>query len=162
MTTKKTTEMTKKITIDPGLGGITAHSACTGGCDGSCGGGNCGGNCGGKADQTLSACPLTAVLSVIGGKWKIPILCALSRAPETRYNELKRKVPQVTNTMLANSLRELESDGLVLRHQYAEMPVRVEYSLTETGKSLLPILTQLQTWGLTHLPTAVTCGEVEE
>ena len=102
----------------------------------------------------LSPCPLTAVLDVIGGKWKIPILCALSGAPATRYNELKRRVPFITNTMLANSLRELEVDGLVLRRQYAEMPVRVEYSLTDTGLSLLPILTDMQAWGLAHLPGA--------
>ncbi len=126
---------------------------------------SCGGNCTACGHEScsscgsdpctcsaLSPCPLTAVLSVIGGKWKIPILCALSRQESTRYNELKRKLPLVTNTMLANSLRELESDGLVLRHQYAEMPVRVEYSLTETGKSLLPILIRLQAWGLEHLP----------
>ncbi len=102
----------------------------------------------------LSPCPLTAVLDVIGGKWKIPILCALSGSQSTRYNELKRRVPFITNTMLANSLRELEGDGLVLRRQYAEMPVRVEYSLTETGLSLLPILNEMQLWGLEHLPAA--------
>lgn len=124
------------------------HESCA-----ACGSDNC--TC-----SSLSPCPLTAVLSVIGGKWKIPILCALSRAEATRYNELKRKLPLVTNTMLANSLRELESDGLVLRHQYAEMPVRVEYSLTETGKSLLPILIQLQTWGLSHLP-ASACEDAD-
>lgn len=147
----------KKVIIDP-ASGISERMTCKNGCDGNCMG-NCGGGCGGSSDSTLSACPLTAVLSVIGGKWKIPILCALSRAPETRYNELKRKVHHVTNTMLANSLRELEEDGLVLRHQYAEMPVRVEYSLTETGRSLLPILTQLQAWGLTYLPSAVSSDE---
>ncbi len=102
----------------------------------------------------LSPCPLSAVLDVIGGKWKIPILCALSGSEATRYNELKRRVPFITNTMLANSLRELEGDGLVMRRQYAEMPVRVEYSLTDTGKSLLPILKEMQTWGLEHLPGA--------
>ena len=102
----------------------------------------------------LSPCPLSAVLDVIGGKWKIPILCALSGSDATRYNELKRRVPFITNTMLANSLRELEGDGLVMRRQYAEMPVRVEYSLTDTGKSLLPILNEMQTWGLEHLPGA--------
>lgn len=102
----------------------------------------------------LSPCPLTAVLDVIGGKWKIPILCALSGSDATRYNELKRRVPFITNTMLANSLRELEGDGLVMRRQYAEMPVRVEYSLTETGLSLLPILNDMQRWGLEHLPHA--------
>ncbi len=107
----------------------------------------------------LSPCPLSAVLDVIGGKWKIPILCALSSSEATRYNELKRRVPFVTNTMLANSLRELEGDGLVLRRQYAEMPVRVEYSLTDTGKSLLPILNEMQTWGLKHLPGAHAEGD---
>lgn len=124
--------------------------------------GGCGGECEtceacGKNSchcSELSPCPLTAVLDVIGGKWKIPILCALSGSEATRYNELKRHVPFITNTMLANSLRELEGDGLVLRRQYAEMPVRVEYSLTETGLSLLPILTEMQLWGLEHLPHA--------
>ncbi len=160
--------MTTKKKLDPekeGLLSAQTESACVScgksGCNGSCGG-TCGGTCGGKDPSALSACPLTAVLSVIGGKWKIPILCALSRAYETRYNELKRKVPQITNTMLANSLRELEADGLVLRRQYAEMPVRVEYSLTETGRSLLPILTQLQMWGIEHLPTANCGGEESE
>ena len=125
-------------------------------------GGDCSCECGdceacGKSScgcSELSPCPLTAVLDVIGGKWKIPILCALSGSEATRYNELKRRVPFITNTMLANSLRELEGDGLVLRCQYAEMPVRVEYSLTETGLSLLPILNEMQLWGLTHLPNA--------
>ena len=102
----------------------------------------------------LSPCPLSAVLDVIGGKWKIPILCALSGSDATRYNELKRRVPFITNTMLANSLRELEGDGLVMRRQYAEMSVRVVYSLTDTGKSLLPILNEMQTGGLEHLPGA--------
>ena len=122
----------------------------------------CGGECGecescGRSSchcSELSPCPLSAVLDVIGGKWKIPILCALSGSEATRYNELKRRVPFITNTMMANSLRELEGDGLVLRRQYAEMPVRVEYSLTETGLSLLPILHEMQLWGLTHLPNA--------
>ncbi len=152
---------TKKIVLNPENEGFstdfTPKSEPCSSCGGSCGSSGCSSSCSCGADTGLSACPLTAVLSVIGGKWKIPILCALSRSAETRYNELKRKVPQITNTMLANSLRELESDGLVVRHQYAEMPVRVEYSLTETGKSLLPILTQLQAWGMSHLPTAAMC-----
>lgn len=133
-----------------------AHGECD--CS-SCGNTGCS-TCSSKS-SALSACPLTEVLSVIGGKWKIPILCALSASEETRYNELKRKLPSVTNTMLANSLRELEADGLVLRKQYPEMPVRVEYSLTETGKSLLPILFQLQAWGLLHLSSAAKCGDCE-
>ena len=136
------------MTTNRSINEAKEHNSCGGECTA------CHGDCKCASCSALSPCPLTAVLNVIGGKWKIPILCAISSTEATRYNELKRKLPSVTNTMLANSLRELESDGLVLRHQYAEMPVRVEYSLTETGKSLLPILTQLQAWGLSHLPNA--------
>jgi len=94
------------------------------------------------------SCPLQYALSLIGGKWKIPILCALNQDGSTRYNELKKKIGKITNTMLANSLKELEQDGLILRTQYMEIPVRVEYSITDIGKELVPILDQLSQWGL--------------
>jgi len=74
---------------------------------------------------------------------------ALSQADELRYGELKRLVFGITNTMLASSLKELEEDGLVKRTQYPEMPVRVEYSLTDLGRSLIPILMELKGWGET-------------
>jgi len=93
-------------------------------------------------------CPLQAALSHIGGKWKIPILCALKQDGATRYNALKRKISGITNTMLASSLKELESNGLVKRMQYVEMPVRVEYALTENSLRLIPILSQLAGWGM--------------
>lgn len=93
-------------------------------------------------------CPLQYALSLIGGKWKIPILCALNQDGDTRYNELKKKIGKITDTMLASSLKELEQDGLILRTQYMEMPVRVEYRITDTGKELVPILEQLAQWGL--------------
>jgi DNA-binding HxlR family transcriptional regulator len=90
-------------------------------------------------------------LSVIGGKWKILILCTIDLGRIIRYNELKQRIAGITNTMLANSLKELEGDGLVSRKQYMEIPVRVEYSLTEKGKSILPVLTQLRQWSLAYL-----------
>ena len=65
-----------------------------------------------------------------------------------RFNQLKKEVHGITNTMLANSLQELLNDGLVNRIQYDEMPVRVEYFLTDAGKSLFPILSQISEWGL--------------
>lgn len=92
-------------------------------------------------------CPLTIALNLIGGKWKIPIICALKQDGPTRYNELKRKISGITNTMLASSLKELESRGLIHRRQYDEMPVRVEYSLAELAEGLIPILSQLAMWG---------------
>ncbi|MBU4439295.1 MAG: helix-turn-helix transcriptional regulator [Acetobacterium sp.] len=92
-------------------------------------------------------CPLSAALEIIGGKWKIPILCSLYNDGPTRYNVLKKKIKGVTNTMLASSLKELEADGLVLRTQYNVMPLRVEYELTKNTNSLLPILGHLSEWG---------------
>ncbi|MDR2486205.1 MAG: helix-turn-helix transcriptional regulator [Treponema sp.] len=87
-------------------------------------------------------------MRLIGGKWKVPILCALHQDGATRYNELKRKIRGITNTMLASSLKELEEAGLIKREQFMEMPVRVEYSLTNNCRDLLPILNQLAQWGI--------------
>lgn len=97
----------------------------------------------------MEQCPLDNALKLIGGKWKIRIICALNQQDATRYNELKRKVFGITNTMLASSLKELEQDYLIVRRQYPEMPVRVEYSLTDNAQKLLPLLSQLASWGLT-------------
>ncbi|MDR0722173.1 MAG: helix-turn-helix transcriptional regulator [Treponema sp.] len=96
----------------------------------------------------LAYCPLKKTMSVIGGKWKVPILCALHQDGTTRYNELKRKMRGITNTMLASSLKELEACGLIQRTQYPEMPVRVEYTLTSACDTLIPILNQLAHWGI--------------
>ena len=96
----------------------------------------------------MDYCPLGSALSVVGGKWKIPILCALHQDGTTRYNELKRKIRGITNTMLANSLKELEQNGLIHREQHTEMPVRVEYTLTDICLDLMPILKQLAHWGV--------------
>ncbi|WP_034378096.1 winged helix-turn-helix transcriptional regulator [Dehalobacter sp. UNSWDHB] len=96
----------------------------------------------------MEDCPLGGALRLIGGKWKVPILCALNQDGTTRYNELKRKIRGITNTMLASSLKELEEDGLICRKQYMEMPVRVEYALTDLCSDLMPILRQLAHWGI--------------
>jgi DNA-binding HxlR family transcriptional regulator len=104
-------------------------------------------SCQGKC-PCMAYCPLGSALSLIGGKWKIPILCALYQDGTTRYNELKRKVRGITNTMLASSLKELEEDGLITRQQYMEMPLRVEYTLTDLCHGLMPILNQLAHWGI--------------
>lgn len=85
-------------------------------------------------------------MDILGGKWKIPILCALRNEGPTRYNDLKRKVNGITNTMLASSLKELESAGLIIRTQYQEMPVRVEYSLTEKSDPLVPAFHIIGKW----------------
>ena len=92
------------------------------------------------------ACPLQRAMEMIGGKWKISILCSLLVDGATRYNELKRKMNGISNTMLAKSLKEMEEDGLVTRTEYVEVPIRVEYEITEKAKALGPILVQLAQW----------------
>lgn len=93
-------------------------------------------------------CPSQKALKLIGGKWKLPILYALSISENysARYSELMEKVQNISNTMLATSLKELEKENLIHRIQYNEMPLRVEYSLTQKAKQLKPILEQLVEW----------------
>lgn len=92
-------------------------------------------------------CPLQKAMEAIGGKWKIAILCSLSANGATRYNDLKRKMKGISNTMLAKSLKELEDHGLVKRTEYMEVPVRVEYEVTPFGNDLKPIMLELAKWG---------------
>ena len=92
-------------------------------------------------------CPLQHAMEIIGGKWKLAILCSLGVDGQVRYNDLKRRISGISNTMLAKSLHELEECGLVTRTEYLEVPVRVEYEITEKAKELGPILVQLAQWG---------------
>lgn len=95
--------------------------------------------------QNRIDCTIMQALKVINGKWKLPIICTL--ADKTlRYNELKRSVKGITGMMLSSSLKELEESGIVHRVAYEEVPPRVEYSLTGTGKELTPILFDLGLW----------------
>ena len=91
-------------------------------------------------------CPLQRAMEMIGGKWKISLLCSLMVDGPVRYNDLKRKMNGISNTMLAKSLKEMEEDGLVTRTEYMEVPVRVEYAITDKAKELGPILIQLAKW----------------
>lgn len=92
-------------------------------------------------------CPIIYALDIIGQKWKLPIMWHLFGKETTRYNELKRSVTGITNIMLTKSLRELEAHRLVHRFQHNSVPPKVEYSLTERGKALLPTLNELYAWG---------------
>jgi DNA-binding HxlR family transcriptional regulator len=96
---------------------------------------------------------------VIGGKWKLPIICMLEKGNPTRYSTLKRKLGDITNMMLAQSLKELEASGIVHREQYNEVPPRVEYTLTEKGKTLLPSVTLLWQWARDSMEQETICGK---
>lgn len=97
-------------------------------------------------------CPVEATLDVIGGKWKGVILFHLLDGPR-RFNALRRLLPDVTQRMLTLQLRELEQDGIIARKVYAEVPPRVEYSLTPFGESLKPILMLMRDWGAEYIET---------
>ncbi|GHO86945.1 winged helix-turn-helix transcriptional regulator [Dictyobacter formicarum] len=91
-------------------------------------------------------CAVEATADIVGGKWKAVILYYLFQGPQ-RFNELRRLLPEVTQRMLTLQLRELEQDGVVHREIYKEVPPKVEYSLTEFGASLGPIIVQMLEWG---------------
>jgi len=98
------------------------------------------------AKATLPACPVETTLTLIGDKWKVLILRDLMPGTK-RFGELKKSVGNVSQKVLTAQLRAMEENGLVHREVYAEVPPRVEYSLTELGKSLKPILDSMQAWG---------------
>jgi DNA-binding HxlR family transcriptional regulator len=100
--------------------------------------------------NTKYQCSMELTLALIGGKWKSLILWRLGDNT-LRFSELRKSMPQVTQKMLTQQLRELEEDGLVRRHVYTQVPPRVEYSLTEAGKSILPILNSMCEWGLQYI-----------
>ena len=99
-----------------------------------------------KAIKTLPACPVETTLMLIGDKWKVLILRDLLTGTK-RFGELKKSLCGVSQKVLTAQLRDMEESGLVDRKVYAEVPPRVEYSLTELGLSLKPILNAMQNWG---------------
>jgi DNA-binding HxlR family transcriptional regulator len=102
-----------------------------------------------KAAATV-ACPVMITLAVIGGKWKPAILWELRQHRVRRFGALKRALPDITQKMLTQQLRELEADGIIHRKVYAEVPPRVEYTQTDYGRSLTPILDEMAHWGMRH------------
>ncbi|QEH32247.1 putative HTH-type transcriptional regulator YybR [Aquisphaera giovannonii] len=100
-----------------------------------------------KVTDCAEGCPVEAALDLIGGKWKGVILYHLLKDRVLRFGELRRLLPGVTQRMLTKQLRELERDGILTRTVHAEVPPRVEYALTEMGKSLKGVIRALESWG---------------
>ena len=92
-------------------------------------------------------CDVELTLQIIGGKWKPIILFHLGTDGTLRFSQIRRIIPNITPKMLTQQLRELEKDGVVNRKVYAQVPPRVEYDLTELGRSVMPIIRQLSRWG---------------
>ncbi|WP_125141569.1 winged helix-turn-helix transcriptional regulator [Clostridium transplantifaecale] len=98
-------------------------------------------------EETVDIKPFDYAISVINGKWKMHILFWLWKQETMRYSEIKRALGNVTHKMLSNTLKELEADGLIIRHEYPQVPPKVEYYLSEKGYSLLPVIRSICKWG---------------
>ena len=111
----------------------------------------------------MDTCPLNHAMKLIGGKWKMQILCSLYNNGPTRHNRLKRSLDGISNTVLSCALRELEADGLITRQEYLEIPVRVEYQITRRSETLIPILEALGDWseGIEHDTSLESEGPVK-
>lgn len=101
-------------------------------------------------DVTISPCPVERTLLVIGGKWKVLVIRDLLTGTK-RFSELQRSIPRASQKVLTEQLRELESDGIINRKVYPVIPPKVEYSLTEKGKSLAPVIESMKKWGQDNL-----------
>jgi DNA-binding HxlR family transcriptional regulator len=104
-----------------------------------------------KLVGNFPGCPVESTLSFIDGKWKGVILHHLLEEGTLRFNELRRRIPSVTQRMLTKQLRELEEEGLITRTVYPVVPPRVDYDLTPLGQSLEPVITALRAWGIAHV-----------
>ncbi len=98
-----------------------------------------------KLDEDIR-CPLEYGLAIFGGKWKSRIICVLSAKDTLRYSELRNEMKNITDAVLASTLKELIADQIVCRRSYDEIPPRVEYSLTDKGRSVVPILQSICQW----------------
>ena len=96
--------------------------------------------------EEMPACPVATTVALIGSKWKLLIIRNLLARP-WRFNELKKVLEGISQKVLTDSLRSMEADGIITRTVYPEVPPRVEYALTELGKSLKPILDSMRAWG---------------
>ena len=99
------------------------------------------------AKEELPECPVATAVSLIGGKWKLLIIRNLRERP-WRFNELRRDLEGISQKVLTDSLRQMEDDGLVFRHDYGENSPRVEYGLTELGRQMMPVIDSLADFGV--------------
>lgn len=94
-----------------------------------------------------SVCPISYTLSIVGGKWRWVLMWILYSKGTQRYGEIRKLIPNITHKILIQHLKELETNGLILRKEYSQVPPKVEYSLTAKGKTLIPILQYMSEWG---------------
>lgn len=109
--------------------------------------------------ELIYQCSVIVAIKAFGTKWKPCIICYLTERP-MRYNELYRIIPNISRKILSEHLNELEKDEIIIRTQYDDKLQKVEYSLSEKGKTLLPLLEQLQNWGMENMKGVLTIQEM--
>lgn len=109
-----------------------------------------------KTDSIIEMCPVRNVIARFGNKWAFLTVLVIGEQGVVRFNELSRLIPDVSSRVLSSTLRILEADGFIDRKVYAVVPPKVEYRLTETGESLLPLIRQLTEWAQTNMKRVMT------
>lgn len=104
--------------------------------------------------EEMPACPVATTVSLIGSKWKLLIMRNLLARP-WRFNELKKDLDGISQKVLTDSLRSMETDGIIIRTVYPEVPPRVEYALSELGESMRPIIASMEAWGIAYKNTYI-------
>lgn len=104
-----------------------------------------------KTNSIVEMCPVRNVVARFGDKWSLLVLLVINGSGPVRFNELGRLIPDISTRVLSGTLKTLEADGLINRKVYAQVPPKVEYSLTETGKSLVPLIMQLTEWAQANM-----------
>lgn len=111
-----------------------------------------------KATQNsiIEICPIRNVVARFGDKWSLLVLLVINSNVTVRFNELGRQIPDISTRVLSSTLKTLEADGLIDRKVYAQVPPKVEYSLTDTGRSLIPLIMQLTEWAQQNIMKIMT------
>ena len=104
----------------------------------------------------VATCPIRNVVARFGDKWSLLVLLVINEAGIVRFNELGRMIPDISTRVLSTTLKTLEADGLIDRKVYAQVPPKVEYTLTDTGRSLIPLLVQLMEWAQRNMKNVMT------
>jgi DNA-binding HxlR family transcriptional regulator len=113
----------------------------------------------GRFDVMAPACPTRQVVSTIGDKWSLLVLYALEHGGTLRFSQLQRAVPGITQKMLTQTVRQLERDGIVSRTVFPTIPPRVDYALTDLGRSLSGVIAELRTWAYAHMDAIESARE---
>ncbi len=109
-----------------------------------------------NSNSIIEICPIRNVVARFGDKWSLLVLLVINEAGIVRFNELGRMIPDISTRVLSTTLKTLEADGLIDRKVYAQVPPKVEYTLTETGRSLIPLIMRITEWAQQNMKNVMT------